>query len=381
MIKQLKICLLLTIVSTSLLLLTITLNSSSTEHKSITCNEPNAVPIGPYYVTRVNSTAQWQTAIYPDSQKIFFHETSGRQSLDLRQSCAVESTARHNPDRPIHLFMQTDRVNLSRPWLSGVLDKYDNIAVFLINAAEYFADSPLEKWYRTADWRNGPYRQEHFSDYIRMLSSLRFGGLYMDMDFVTLRKLDEKILWNFFPVENKELSSLNGGIFHLEHGHWMTQVAIRLLAAKYNPKLWGSYGPDLITDAMTKHCGFQKKKSKPPLNPPCNHCGKNVTILPYHFFYPIPWQNWRTYFEEPKCENITLYSTKMKNSFSVHVWNKLSHKIPMGLGSKQLYATLAAEHCPLTASRASEFWMPLNNSCLYIRLYSVRVTLRWMKLL
>jgi len=30
------------------------------------------------------------------------------------------------------------------------------------------------------------------------------GGLYMDLDFVTLKPSEEHVLWNFFPFEDPE---------------------------------------------------------------------------------------------------------------------------------------------------------------------------------
>lgn len=281
----------------------------------------------------------------PDNYRIYFHETSGRRDLNLRQTCAVESAAKENPTRTIQLFMQTDRLGTIGPWLD-ILNHYHNIVVLLINETEYFAGSPLEDWYRQGLWRQSPYRREHFSDYIRMLSLLRGGGLYMDLDFITLKPLDEKVLWNFLPVEDEAANSLTGSIFHLEHGHWLIDSIVHLLAARYNASEWGSYGPDLVTKVMTEQCGFKRNDIS------SNLCG-DVRLLPYNYFYPIPFHKWEIYFQEAYEDRLAL----LDKSYGVHVWNKLSQEHPLVMGSDQLYSILAAEHCPLTFVRAAEFVM------------------------
>ena len=43
------------------------------------------------------------------------------------------------------------------------------------------------------------------TDYIRMLTVYKGGGLYMDLDYVVLKPLDEKFLWNFFLIEGPDM--------------------------------------------------------------------------------------------------------------------------------------------------------------------------------
>lgn len=78
--------------------------------------------------------SQWRQGYLEaiDSRRIVLHETSGRGYLNVRQSCAVESAAKHNPDRPIHLFMRwtiMETENLSDPWLP-ILGHYNTCKSF-----------------------------------------------------------------------------------------------------------------------------------------------------------------------------------------------------------------------------------------------------------
>jgi hypothetical protein len=74
-----------------------------------------------------------------DDKRIYFHETAGRDHLNVRQLCAVESAANKNPDRSVHVFFQTNHVNLTVDPLVSILRVYPNIAVILINVTDYFA--------------------------------------------------------------------------------------------------------------------------------------------------------------------------------------------------------------------------------------------------
>ena len=74
-----------------------------------------------------------------DDKRIYFHETAGRDHLNLRQLCAVESAAKQNPDRSVQVFFQTNHVNLTVDPLVSILRGYPNIAMILINVTDYFA--------------------------------------------------------------------------------------------------------------------------------------------------------------------------------------------------------------------------------------------------
>ena len=120
-----------------------------------------------------------EDSVKPDNRRIFFHETSGRNALSMRQSCAVESAAKNNPTRAVQIFMSTDHVNYSSPWIRA-LEHYSNVAVILVDEEEYFYQSPFEDWYQRGEWKKSRFRKEHMSDYIRILS------LYKGFFFVIL---------------------------------------------------------------------------------------------------------------------------------------------------------------------------------------------------
>ena len=74
-----------------------------------------------------------------DDKRIYFHETAGRDNLNLRQLCPVKSAAKKNPDRSVQVFFQTNHDNLTVDPLVSILRGYPNIAMILINVTDYFA--------------------------------------------------------------------------------------------------------------------------------------------------------------------------------------------------------------------------------------------------
>lgn len=176
----------------------------------------------------------------PDSRRIFFHETSGGAWFNIRQSCAIESAARENPSRPVQLFLhRTEDVDESHSFYSSVLNGLDNLIVFLVNTTEYVAGSRLEEWYNKGVWRKSPHKVVHLSDYIRVLTLKMGGGLYMDLDYVTVRPLDEDVLKNFFSTECGWGYAISISAFHFDGDHWAADEWLqRLQQIDYRPEVY-----------------------------------------------------------------------------------------------------------------------------------------------
>lgn len=296
-----------------------------------------------------NKIIDWSNErIKPDSYRIVFTGARGRSPLAMmRQSCAVESAARHNPDRQIQLYISEDDqdeigqpLSLSTdPWLA-VVDQLDNVVIVLYNETEYFSGTPMESWYKEGAWRASPFKHAHYSDYMRFLTVYRGGGLYMDLDFITLKRLDERMFWNFVAVEDDAHSTLCNAIFHFEAGHRLLEPMMPyFLSIKYNPNDYTAHGPAFLTRFFSSHCGLRMEDL---VSSKC----LGVRILSRHYFYPIVWQQWERYFKEADGQTMD----DVSRSYGVHVWNKISRDTAVNLDSNQLYAHLARTHCPLTVS-------------------------------
>ena len=66
-------------------------------------------------------------------------------------------------------------------------------------------------------------------------------------------------------------------------------------------------------------------------------------VFPPSAFYPIHYKNWMKYFDlDAKHETMKL----IENSKVIHVWNKLSKKKKIEIGSQVPYAIVAQNYCP-----------------------------------
>ncbi|XP_046449013.1 lactosylceramide 4-alpha-galactosyltransferase-like isoform X3 [Daphnia pulex] len=279
------------------------------------------------------------------NRRIFFHETSGRSDLGLRQTCTVESAAKNNPGRPIQVFMTADRLDYSSPWLE-VLQNYPNVSIVMVDPRSYFSKTPLDGWYTEGEWRKSMYNIVHLSDYIRVLTLLKGGGMYMDLDIITLKSLDEKLLRNFFLFETEEMKLLSNSVLHLERGHWLIDEMIQRLVKYYDPNEYMWHGPSMISNIMSRKCGVKRGQ------PNSNNC-TDVHILPHYNFAPISNNGWEILFGDATPDRLAQVTN---GSYGVHCWSGKSKEEQLKVHSNQVYSVLAREHCPLTiAFGAADF--------------------------
>jgi hypothetical protein len=292
-------------------------------------------------------------------RRIFFHETSGNVELNLQQCCAVESAAKHNPDRPVQLFLRPivnygcssrpSTMFYNPPWLD-VLSQYPNVKAILVNEDHYFAGTPLQDWYQKGEWTKSEHEVAHLSDYIRILTLYKGGGLYLDTDILTLKAYQGDKFRNCLSYDSSDMGVISNGIMHLERGHWLTVEMMRLLAEEYDPSEFVFHGSQAVSSLMHSFCGMLKD------DPTSNTC-KDVHLLPSRFFFPVERPFSQVLYD--KMTNSTLgigILSRIKKSYGVHLWNSMtSERLLLPTDDDSITGALARIHCPLTVARASRF--------------------------
>jgi lactosylceramide 4-alpha-galactosyltransferase len=294
-----------------------------------------------------------------NSMRIFFHETSGKNQLSIMQCCSIESAAKHNPNRHVQLFIRPPEnchstllfpptPPLYNPVWLNVLSRYPNVSVILLNEKHYFTGTPLEDWYNRKEWRKSQFEIAHLSDYIRILSLYKGGGLYLDMDILTLKPYNVKKFRNFLVYGSALMDHISNGAMHLEYDHWVIEEIMQLLVKEYDPYSYIYHGPEAVSEVMRSSCGLAIG------NPKSNRCN-DIKLFPDIYFYPIPSIISSLLFQEGNTTHSETLA-KIEKSYGVHLWNSLSrfHKA-FNIYSNQIVALLAKEHCPLTVSMAKDF--------------------------
>lgn len=272
----------------------------------------------------------------------FFHETSGRASLNVRQACTVESLAYLNPDLKVYVLMtgQVDREALTMKTLT---QNYDNIKIVHIDLAEYLTGTPLEKWYFCSDWNRGWFAVAHLSDALRFLTLFKFGGYYFDLDMIQLRPVTR--LRNFVVEEGT--GKLGSSVIHVERGHPFIKKALEAFPDGYKWYVWAHNGPDLITRVLQDLCNDYDIAWMTP-----ERC-HGFRVLAPETFYPVHWMNWREYFYE-RDQNDDTIGRWAGHVTGAHVWNSKSSEYKVFKNSNQYYTQMARKSCPRTLQVAPD---------------------------
>jgi lactosylceramide 4-alpha-galactosyltransferase len=74
-----------------------------------------------------------------------------------------------------------------------ILEKYQNIHINYLHIPTLISESTLEKLWKTKKIQSSQFLTSHLSDVVRFLLLKKFGGIYMDLDALTLKPLPNDI--------------------------------------------------------------------------------------------------------------------------------------------------------------------------------------------
>ncbi|KAJ6647401.1 Lactosylceramide 4-alpha-galactosyltransferase [Pseudolycoriella hygida] len=278
---------------------------------------------------------------------IFFHETtcsrSGLVHLNSRQACAIESAAKLNPNRDIFVLFASPvgfrEIDSNLPPNIKALKNYPNIHFRNNNVWKYAEGTPAEKWMQTGTLFESSYLFEHMSDVLRYVTLYKFGGVFMDLDIVVQKNLD--YLGENFAGDDS-VDAIGCGVLHFDNDKLGRQIAdncLRFMATHFNGKTFIDNGPLVITRTLEKLCKTTNRSLM--TREQCD----GFQVYPKNTFYAVSWKNWHWFFD-PKMVNETLALTE--NSAIIHVWNDVSKKAKLRIGSHTAYEIAARKNCPKT---------------------------------
>lgn len=80
----------------------------------------------------------------------------------------------------------------------SVLKNYNNVHIRYIDIFEYADNTPFQNFVRSGAMHSSIYPLEHTSDMLRVLTLWKFGGIYLDLDMISLKPIP---LINFFSAD------------------------------------------------------------------------------------------------------------------------------------------------------------------------------------
>ena len=120
--------------------------------------------------------------------------------LNKRQVCAIESAAKMNPRHKVYLLHSCPicgRLEDSSEHVQ-TLFTYPNVYLWKLDRKRHFSKTPLEKWNFQSAIKTSLWPKEHSSDVLRFLTLWKYGGTYLDLDFVIL-KWESQCVDQWFP--------------------------------------------------------------------------------------------------------------------------------------------------------------------------------------
>ena len=142
--------------------------------------------------------------------------------------CAIESAARHNPNRKIFvLFASPTDSKVS----NVALKSYANVHFLNVNLDAFVEKTPAKKFYQSGELFTSKYLVEHMSDFLRLLVLYKYGGIYLDMDVVVQKNMDD-LPANFLgkeAYEGNNVGGVNGALlgFQDEIGHKIIKLCLK----------------------------------------------------------------------------------------------------------------------------------------------------------
>lgn len=153
--------------------------------------------------------------------------------LHRRQACAIESAAKWNPNRDIFVLFTAplglpSNGQVDSPILKA-LSSYINIQFRNVNWYKYSVDTPAEEWVKKDKMLTTEHFKGHLSDFIRLLSLYKFGGINLDLDFI-VQKTFEDLPPNFFGAQdNNEVQNAIYGLESRSVGHTVVDWILRFV--------------------------------------------------------------------------------------------------------------------------------------------------------
>uniref|UniRef100_A0A8D8GDZ4 Lactosylceramide 4-alpha-galactosyltransferase n=1 Tax=Culex pipiens TaxID=7175 RepID=A0A8D8GDZ4_CULPI len=274
---------------------------------------------------------------------------SGLAKLNPRQTCAIESAARSNPEWKVFvLFVSATEFSFFNSPNIVPLLPYPNVFLRRVNMTTFGLGSPVEEMFERGALNNSSFIVEHTSDVLRLLTVYKYGGTYLDTDVVVMKSLDELPL-NYLVSEGDGFVA--NGIINLQAsgvGHTLAESMLRDVAKNYSATEWAANGPFLVTRILRQYCNVTE-----PWHMTREQCGGQFGVLPPDQFFQVfyPHQSW--YFEANRTREVM---ERMKGKVLTHLWNKLTNGIKLKKDANAAYIELARLYCPNALWSVKEYF-------------------------
>ncbi|KAJ1554652.1 Lactosylceramide 4-alpha-galactosyltransferase [Cladochytrium tenue] len=353
--------------------------------------------------TTATGTATTASATVPP-RILFLHYNEQLESP--RYLCAVESAARWNPGHDVVIFAKNAAAFLAtaKPMLraaaldamlvgdgmlglarlfdvtdaaaaaAGAADRVEEeplpgrVLVTELRWADAMAGTPLQAWHAAGKQKQTKWEQQNLGNAFRLGAVHTLGGVYMDLDIVSLNPLRAADRLGR-AVALQDQWTYNNDMLSFPRGDPMLWRLMEEFVEGFNGYVWGNNGPKMVTRTFLKLCqppapspsptSAETKNSTggavtngtaaatPPLSPPppAPEC-HNLNVAAPHVFHPVKYQDRALLFRN-WSDSCTFLDTLVTRSIGLHWWHKLVQDT-MDLSSDSVLARVLERACPAT---------------------------------
>ncbi|XAR68834.1 Lactosylceramide 4-alpha-galactosyltransferase [Bertholletia excelsa] len=256
-----------------------------------------------------------------------------------REFLAVESLFKAHPRGCLVIISETMDSAPGYTRLKPLLDHRFRLLPVTPDLPFLFKNTPAESWFDEIkkgkkDAGTIPLAQ-NLSNLIRFAVLYKYGGVYLDTDFIILKDLFG--LRNSIGAQSVDSSGnwtrLNNAVLIFDKNHPLLYLFMEEFASTFNGYRWGHNGPYLVSRVVGRVSAG-------------HNC--NFTVLPPMAFYPVSWTRIGRLFGKPDSRAGSKWvEAKLvqlnRRSYGVHLWNRMSSglKIEEGSAMGRLFST----HC------------------------------------
>ena len=256
-----------------------------------------------------------------------------------REMLSLESLFKAHPNACLIILSRSLDSTWGNQILKPLTDRGFKVNAVTPNLPFLFQNTSAESWFNDLmqgkkDPGDIPLPQ-NLSNLIRLVILYKYGGIYVDADFIMIKPF--KGLRNVIGAQKENLVyknwTLNTAVLVFDKSHPLLLRFIEEFAVNFNGSKWGHNGPYLVTRVV------EKVQEEDDLN---------LTVLPQRAFYPVNWTAIGEWFQKPKNKDELRWVRDRLmelrgQTYGVHLWNKVSGKLAIQRGS--VIARLISQHC------------------------------------
>ncbi|KAI3677602.1 hypothetical protein L6452_36868 [Arctium lappa] len=258
-----------------------------------------------------------------------------------REFLAVDALFKSNPNSCL-MILTTKKTDFVYGFkiLKPIVDRGFRVQAITPDLNFLFDKTPARTWFDHI--KNGnrdpgeiPLAQ-NLSNLIRLVVLYKYGGVYLDTDFIPLK--DFTGLKNSIGAQSVNpfgnWTRLNNAVLVFDKNHPLLYKFIEEFALTFNGNKWGFNGPYLVSRVVergSRSLGYS-----------------NFSVLPPLAFYPVDWTRIGGLFRRPVNQVHRRWVEKkvvqLKEwSYGVHLWNKQSRGFR--IEDESILERLISDHC------------------------------------